>query len=548
MLTIYLGTAAAVLLALHYCILDPLFLGAKAKIPGPKLYALTKWRLAMDDFRGSRTRTIHKLHQQYGEVVRTGPNEVHFSSLDALQKIYGAGSGFERTDFYRMFDVYGRQNLFTFHSSKQHGDRKKLLANVYSKTSVSKGAIASMVEDRVNEYMSLLAGNTDKPVDMFKTLHYFSIDSITHFLYGPKTGGTSAVTGNHGHRALLDDILDPSRRRLSFFATHLPRFTKWLYSRAGSMEQLVRPFLPMQKPATYTGIRAHALQACHDARVAISDSSVSDSLEHTVIRELFQQAEKSRLQDLDIASECADHLLAGIDTTADTLMSLFWALSQPQYLHVQHRLTAEIRSVAPLPKNGGLVEASDKFVYLDAVIKETLRLYAPLPASEPRILNSDSIVAGYAIPRRTVVAMAPYTLHRNPEIFPDPLKFDPERWLVGDVQTRLRWFWAFSSGGRMCIGKHLAMAEMTSLVTAVYNKYSTAIATGFEGKAPAITSRVELFYDERAAQFEVIECNAELMVFPTADILGTGTLLPNSIHRAIFNLAVAVSTASVLNE
>ena len=93
---------------------QPLYASPLGQVPGPKLFSATKWRLALADYRGIRTQTIHSLHQQYGTAVRIGPNEVSFSSLSALRTIYGAGSGFERTFFYRMFDAYGRQNLFTF--------------------------------------------------------------------------------------------------------------------------------------------------------------------------------------------------------------------------------------------------------------------------------------------------------------------------------------------------------------------------------------------------------------------------------------------------
>lgn len=51
----------------------------------------------------------------------------------------------------------------------------------------------------------------------------------------------------------------------------------------------------------------------------------------------------------------------------------------------------------------------------------------------------------------------------------------------------------------------LAMAEMTTLVSAVYRRYNTSIAPGFEGKTPAITSRFELFYDETMSQLEVLK-------------------------------------------
>lgn len=94
--------AIGISIAIFRYLADPL-----RPIPGPKHYRISRWRLAIDDFRACRTRTIHSLHAKYGPVVRVGPSEISFASLSALRQIYGAGSGFERTDFYRMFDVYG---------------------------------------------------------------------------------------------------------------------------------------------------------------------------------------------------------------------------------------------------------------------------------------------------------------------------------------------------------------------------------------------------------------------------------------------------------
>ena len=105
---------AALMAFLYSYILYPFFFSPLSRIPGPRFYAFTKWRLAWDDWTGQRTRKIHALHLKYGPVVRIGPNEVHFNSLSALRTIYGAGSGFERTEFYRMFYKYVRNNFFTF--------------------------------------------------------------------------------------------------------------------------------------------------------------------------------------------------------------------------------------------------------------------------------------------------------------------------------------------------------------------------------------------------------------------------------------------------
>ncbi|KAK5126595.1 hypothetical protein LTR85_009529 [Meristemomyces frigidus] len=449
--------------SLCWIVIESLYISPKSKIPGPIIYALMEWRLAYDDYCGTRTRKIHKLHQQYGPVVRIGPNEVHFNSLTALRKIYGAGSGFERTSFYRMFDVYGRQNLFTFHTVAQHGERKKLLANAYSKSAVLHGATAKDLSEDVHQYMGLLKKLDGRENDVFKTLHYFSLDGIANFLYGPELGGTSATAGNVADRALLNDILDPSRRKLAWFAVHLIGLTKWLYTRTGTLETVLQPFLPMQKPSTYTAIRVHALQAMKDTRAALDSGSLqTEDLSRTIIGKLFihqgatvKGGPKGGLDDMDIASECADHLLAGIDTTADTLMFLFWAISLPENKHIQEKLIAEVQSAnGELDEHGNVTPVvTDKLPYLDAVIKETLRLYAPLPASEPRSYPyGETVIDGYTIPAGTVVSMSPYSLHRNAEVFPDPLTFDPERWTGVRDDVAAKWFWAFSSGGRMCIG------------------------------------------------------------------------------------------------
>ena len=251
---------ALLLFLAKYLLLDPLFLSPLRRVPGPKSFAVTKWRLAYEDWKGTSTRTIDQFHRSYGPVVRIGPNQVSFNSVSALRTIYGPGSRYGRTSFYRMFDVYGQQNLFTFHSPIEHGQRKKLLSHAYSKSIILKEPITCMVEDKVRKYMSLLEAEPGHISEIFSTLHYYSLDNITEFLYG-KYGSTSALEGVKFDRALISDILDPARRKLSWFTVHLPTLTKWLYTRTNILEALVRPALPMQKPATYTGIRAFALQA-----------------------------------------------------------------------------------------------------------------------------------------------------------------------------------------------------------------------------------------------------------------------------------------------
>ncbi|CAI7637858.1 unnamed protein product [Penicillium manginii] len=443
----------AIIFFLH-SIISPLLNDSLARIPGPKLYALTKWRLALEDWKGTRTRRIYELHKKYGPVVRIGPNEVAFNSLSALRTIYGAGSGFERTSFYSMFDVYTKKNLFTFASVREHSQRKRLIAHAYSKSAITKRS-SNMIEEKVLGYLNLIEQDPDSAEELFSSLHYFSLDSITDFLYG-NLGRTQCLKGIN--RDLLDDIMDTDRQKLSWFIVHLPSFTKWLYSSTGVMEPLLRKLYPMNKPTTYTGIRAYALDAWYRFKDCSND--IKEAQQNTILGNLWKthQSQKDNgLDDMEIASECADHLLAGIDTTSDTLMFMIWALSRPENLKFQRKLQEEIRSLpADLFNADGIASAEtcDKLLYLDAVIKETLRLYAPLPASEPRSFPAESTIDGYTVPARTTVSMSPYCIHRNEQVFDEPTMFNPDRWLgkEEDLAEMNRWFWAFSSGARMCIG------------------------------------------------------------------------------------------------
>jgi len=107
------ATAVVVLLAAVYvgrCLRSPL-----RRIPGPWLSLFAPWVLMWHEFRANRTRYIHSLHQQYGSpVVRIAPNEVAFASADAIKEIYcSGGSGYDKTEFYDLFRVYGRRTMFT---------------------------------------------------------------------------------------------------------------------------------------------------------------------------------------------------------------------------------------------------------------------------------------------------------------------------------------------------------------------------------------------------------------------------------------------------
>ena len=177
---------------------------------------------------------------------------------------------------------------------------------------------------------------------------------------------------------------------------------------------------------------------------------------------------KSRL--MTTASEMLDHLVAGHETSGITLSYFMHEISQRPAL--QDRLRSELLTLNPpiRPDSKSLPTARsiDALPLLDSMLQETLRLYAAAPAIQPRrtpFSPDGTTIEGYSnIPGGVRVSANAYTLHRNPEVFPEPLKWIPDRWMdttKGNKEEMKRWFWAFGSGGRMCLGSNFAIQGMT---------------------------------------------------------------------------------------
>ena len=161
------------------------------------------------------------------------------------------------------------------------------------------------------------------------------------------------------------------------------------------------------------------------------------------------------LDNIDMAAECLDHMVAGIDTTGDTLCFLMWELSQPRSLHLQRRLTEELLQNS----DAGI----DQLPFLDAVLNEGLRCYPAIPMSLPRLVPAGGrTIDGYHIPQNTVVSCQSYSVHKtNTDVYPEPERFHPDRWLEaqGDADRR-RLMFSFSNGGRGCVGRQYVLLPL----------------------------------------------------------------------------------------
>jgi cytochrome P450 len=333
-------------------VIHRLFIHPLKAVPGPLEYAITSWRLAYDDLLGNTSRNVHNLHWTYGPAVRIAPNHVIFNSLSALKTIYGVGSRSNRTAFYKIFEPYGQPTMFTMSSSEDHAGRKKFLVRAYAKTGIVRGSIADVIESKVSRCLELFQNEPDA-AEICHLLYYFTLDVSSAFIFTRQLG-TEALSGNQAHRALLHD-LGLSRRGSR---TSVPGI---FYTR-------LLQYLNIEKTISFKHVRTWALGAFDEYR-RMREQNKSSSDEVALVAELWNQREKREginLRDIDLASECADHLAAGVETTRHTMVFLIWAMSLPENAHLQSKIKHEVQSLDPVDLNEhGLptVEAANKLVY-----------------------------------------------------------------------------------------------------------------------------------------------------------------------------------------
>lgn len=179
-----------------------------------------------------------------------------------------------------------------------------------------------------------------------------------------------------------------------------------------------------------------------------------------------QQSEPA-ITDQTIISELISFLYAGYDTTSSLLTSLIVALGDTANRAVYNELRDRLRATSATDPNG--IDCP----YLDAVMMESERLYPPLLFAM-RGVRRDFTFAGCDIKQGSKVTYSPYHTGRLPELYPEPLRFNPQRFL--DEQGALRrvppyTLLGFGGGHRMCIGKRLAGIEMRLFVSRLLRRF-----------------------------------------------------------------------------
>lgn len=186
---------------------------------------------------------------------------------------------------------------------------------------------------------------------------------------------------------------------------------------------------------------------------------------------------KDKLTDEEIIANVLIILLAGYDTTASLLTYSTFCLAQ--HPEIQEKLRAEIVEAVRADNGEIRYETIMNLKYMDAVVNETLRMFPPIIKVDRRA-NEDYEIKelGLKINKGVKIRAPIYAIHHEEEFFPDPFKFDPERFMPHNKHNLIPYtFLPFHTGPRNCIGSRFALLEAKTTLASLLMKYQLSLTT-----------------------------------------------------------------------
>lgn len=300
-------------------------------------------------------------------------------------------------------------------------------------------------------------------IEVLELLYSYSMDSFVTWQFGSSLS-SNLIEDEQERRLYLDGFFNAAP--YTFWQYEFPRLNRWMKAVGIIPKNVDSGFHDLEKWNIDRCDKAQELIAQGEENLSVEDKPVVMALALRAMSDPHSKP-KQYPQRLEIASDMFAHNSAAHETSGNTLTFALYELSRRP--EVQAKLREELMTLDPPlqfpPPEGDdwvlpSAKAVDNLPYLEAVILETLRLYPSVPGGQPRRTPKVCSLGGHDnIPAGTVVQCYAYSLHRTPEVFPEPELWKPERWIESSpehLSAMRRWFWAFGSGGRMCIGSNFA--------------------------------------------------------------------------------------------
>ncbi|KAJ8131778.1 hypothetical protein O1611_g1845 [Lasiodiplodia mahajangana] len=368
-------------------------------------------------------------HKRYGPVVRHGPNKLVFNTATALRQIYQNPRTTKPVSYLANQAKRGSHNTWNSLDRDMHRQKRKLMAPAVSERSMK--TFEPIVIEQIDIFLKQIAAHQGGPIDLKDKCNYLGMDIV-----GLLSFGFALHCQTEQKHRFFADHMGVSNRRLNTYMQipFIPRHR---------VQSLINMIWYKAKERAYRLIEHMVKSRMQQAQDARHDF-------YSFVAEGLKTAEGKSLRVNDLWMEAILFIVAGGDTTSTAMAATFFYLAHHPDCYA--KAAEEVRS---LFQSGSEICGSK-------LASCTLWREQAADDTDP----SPFIVDGHVIPPGTYVGVNTYAIQHNEEYFPDPFKYDPERWLEanktkGSLPEPLV---AFSTGPRGCPGKAMAYMELSLIL------------------------------------------------------------------------------------
>ncbi|XP_005750270.1 cytochrome P450 3A40-like [Pundamilia nyererei] len=301
----------------------------------------------------------------------------------------------------------------------------------------------------------------DEPLELKEFFGPYSMDVVTSTAFSvdiDSLNNPSDPFVTNIKKMLKFDFFNPIFLTVAFFPFMVP-----------ILEKLEFSFFP----ASVTDFFYAALQKIKIDREGSKQKTRVDFLQLMIDSQQNNNSKQDKgLTDHEILSQAMIFLFAGYETTSSSLTFLSYNLAtNPQVMKkLQEEVDATFPNKAPIQ-----YQELMQMEYLDCVINESLRLF-PIASRLERVAKASVEINGFVIPKGMVVVVPTWPMHRDPEIWPEPEKFKPERFSKENKETIDPYsYMPFGAGPRNCIGMRFALVVMKLAIVEILQRYSFSV-------------------------------------------------------------------------
>ncbi|KAH6667890.1 benzoate 4-monooxygenase cytochrome p450 [Halenospora varia] len=410
------------------------------------------------EHRGRITIDLPLLHEKHGPLIRIGPNELSFYSMDVYRTVNSIQTPFTKDPrVYGQFVQDEHPGLFSITDPYAHSQRRRLMGQLFNRSKM--GLMGNMMTEKVSTFIMTLHQYDSQPVSLVQACRALEVDIVSAFGFGKEIGAICAWTD--GEEIDMVKANDEKSKYIAFLS-NIPTIAE-AFSR---IDCLVFSLTGYETKSS-SALKKFDLWSDSQLQRLLYNSKSSVPQAHP---NFISTMIRSNLSPYSALAEAKEMLGPGTDTTSATLAHILWALAHDH--DFQTALAADLAAAA-WPTDMTALEGVPR---LRAAVKEGIRWAGAAAAMLPRVVPPDGVVlAGTFVPGGTVISSSPIWYLHNKDAFPDPKMYRPARWLDNDDLTasalRDRFYIPFSTGSAACIGAHFAYLELYLSVSLILKSF-----------------------------------------------------------------------------